>query len=592
LLLTFAVLVCSACRSREPSQPYFLAALAPSSSRVVLDDETRLAIEAPHPSRVAFDVRVPEEPVFRFAIAAKPLGEPGHWPPLEFRIFVESDGGEREALFEDQVARGQESQWLDRELDLRDFQGRNVRLVLETAVSGPEARQRRAGLRVMPVWGNPVISSRSRRDERPTIVLVSIDTLRADHLGSYGYHRETSPRLDGFAEDAALFESASSVSSWTLPTHLSMLTGLMPSLHGVREQRRLSSDIAFLPELMAESGYRVDGVTSWYFLSQEFGFDRGFHSYRLRVDQRAKEAVDTAIGLIDRAEGQAHFLFLHLVDPHWPYLPPGEWAWRFGRPRDVTDALEMVAKRRPPRDEADVDDAMRLYDAEIAYMDSELGRFFDALKSRGLYDDALIIVTSDHGEGFYEHDHWGHMVSLYDEMTRIPLIVKWPKGKVKGRFATAVSQTDVFPTILEAAGLAPPETAAVSLLRSTDHEEDDRAVLSELSSADGMKVSCASASIDAEECRTLAVRFRAMKAIATLVRDGSETRTAKQELYDLFRDPHERTDLSATEPARAEALLGRLRDFVIMARSSRVDGEEVVLDEEQREKLRSLGYIQ
>jgi arylsulfatase A-like enzyme len=252
----------------------------------------------------------------------------------------------------------------------------------------------------------------------------------------------------------------------------------------------------------------------------------------------------------------------------------------------------MVSKQRPPRDEADVDDAMRLYDGEIAYTDSELGRFFEALKSRKLYDDALIIVTSDHGEAFYEHHHWGHMVSLYDEMTRIPIIVKWPKGKLKGRYATAVSQTDVFPTILEAAGLAPPETAAVSLIRSAMLEERDRAVLSELSSADGMKVSCASASIDAEECRTLAVRFRTMKAIATLVRDGSHTRIASQELYDLSRDPHERNDLSATEPAQVEALLGRLRAFMTMARASRVDAGKVVLDEEQRAKLRSLGYIQ
>ena len=177
-----------------------------------------------------------------------------------------------------------------------------------------------------------------------------------------------------------------------------MLTGLSPSLHGVIRQKKLSRDLPYLPQLLSEVGYQVDGVASWYFVSQHFGFARGFHSYRLMVGSTADRVVDAALDSIGRAEGTEQFLFVHVIDPHWPYLPPRSWLEQFGpRPPDISDLLDKVFDGNSPKDQAEVEDVTRLYDAEIGHVDEQIGRLFDELKARGLYEDALIIVTADHG---------------------------------------------------------------------------------------------------------------------------------------------------------------------------------------------------
>ena len=575
--------------SYDESQFHSVREDATLSSRIILDGESRLSLTPPVSSRFAFDVRVPETPVLRFAIGASPLDEPGHWPPIEFQVSVDA-GSSEEVLFVERLNRHQANQWLDREVDLSPWEGRMLRVVLETGVPGTARRARRAARRVMPVWGNPVLSSRKRRGRRPNVVLVSIDTLRADHLGVYGYHRPTSPNIDALAADGLVFESASSVSAWTLPTHMSMLTGLLPSLHGVRENKRLSQSVALLPELLAEAGYRVDGVASWYFLSQTFGFDRGFHSYRLRVGQDAEDAVDTAIELVRAADGQDQFLFVHLVDPHWPYLPPDEWIARFGRPKEISELLDKVVNRIPPRGEDEIEDAIRLYDAEIAYADDELGRLFAELKSLDLYEESLIIVTSDHGEAFYEHGHWTHMVSLYDEVTRIPLIVKLPFGRRKGRVDTPVSQTDVFPTVLRITGISAPHTMALSLHEPEALGDGGRSIVSELTSKIGYRHSCTDRALS--DCTTMSIRSDTMKYITTLVEESGGIQEAVQELYDISSDPFERDELSGERPVEAEAMRQRVRAFLRLARSWDAKTEDVTLDDDVTEQLRSLGYIE
>ena len=311
------------------------------SSSATLDSETRLSLTPPLPSRVEIDLLLPAEPVLTLSIATSPVGTERVWAPVEFRVLVEANG-EKATVFDESLTHAQASQWLDRTIDIASWQGRQVKLVLETSVGGRSERVRRTARRVAPLWGNPVIHSRTARPERPTLVLVSIDCLRADHVSAYGYHRATTPNIDALAADGTIFESAVSVSSWTLPTHLSMLTGLLPSFHGVQRNKKLSPDIAFLPEILREAGYQVDGVASWYFLSQVFGFDRGFHSYRLMVGDDAEDVVDAALEVLHRSQGRDQFLFLHLIDAHWPYLPPDDYIDRFGRPHDISGALKLV----------------------------------------------------------------------------------------------------------------------------------------------------------------------------------------------------------------------------------------------------------
>ena len=157
-------------------------------------------------------------------------------------------------------------------------------------------------------------------------------------------------------------------------------------------------------------------------------------------------------------------MFVHLYDPHWPYLPPRELLEKFGpRPKDISDLMERT--QEAPKNASEVEDIIRLYDSEIAFADRELGRFFQALKDNGMYDDTLVIITSDHGEAFYEHGHWQHSQTLYDELTRVPLIVKWPESSTTGRSAELFSQVDIFATLVEAAGLELPVTEEGFLVR-------------------------------------------------------------------------------------------------------------------------------
>ncbi|MFQ5792873.1 MAG: sulfatase, partial [Acidobacteriota bacterium] len=242
---------------------------------------------------------------------------------------------------------------------------------------------------------------------------------------------------------------------------------------------------------------------------------------------------------------------------------------------------------KSPEEKAQI---INLYDAEIAYADREIGRLLDALKAMGLYDRSLIILTSDHGEAFYEHGHWEHSQTLYDEIIRVPLIVKWPDSIPRGRRKTLVGQVDIFPTLLESAGIEPPRTGAMGLLHAGAEQNTRPRIPSEVTwmSPNGtfMKVS---------------FRSEGLKYIATLAGPAGDelgaTEITQEELYDLTRDPAEQNNLIAKSPHRAKSLATRLRGdlraFLDEARRLRAKrrGEEVLLDESTRERLRSLGYI-
>ena len=205
-------------------------------------------------------------------------------------------------------------------------------------------------------------------------------------MSAYGYEHLTTPNIDTVASEGTVFENVFATASWTLPTHMSMLTGLLPSFHGATKWEKLASSVPYLPELLAEAGYRTSGVVSWVYLSQAYGFERGFHSYSVLDEPEASDIVNAAIEELQRGEGQSQFLFVHLYDPHWPYLPPRELLEKFGpRPKDISDLMERTQGQEAPKNASEVEDIIRLYDRE-------LGRFFQALKDNGMYDDTLVII--------------------------------------------------------------------------------------------------------------------------------------------------------------------------------------------------------
>ena len=558
------------------------------STSITLADETLRSLVPPIPSRLAFDIEVPVDAVLRFALGVFTFDEPGLAAAVEFNLYVDAGNGEEE-VFAGVVGRARPNLWFDREVDLLRWQGAKVRLIFETKQKG--ARGDASGeRRVLALWGNPVLSSRSVRSERPNVILISIDCLRSDHIGAYGYPRNTSPNIDAFAEDGVVFETAVSTSSWTLPTHMSMLTGLPPSIHGATKTHMLHDSVPYLPDLLSGSGYRVDAFVSVPNLSQEYGFDRGFHTYEFDFSARASSSVDAAIDLLGKGDGQTHFLFLHFIDVHTPYAPPEEFRERFGeRAPDISDLLEQIRDDVPPSGQEQIDHAVNLYDGEIAYVDRELGRLFDHVKAQGLYDSSLIILTADHGEAFYEHGFWKHTQTLYEEMVRVPLIVKWPAESPTGRVPHLVSQVDVFPTVLAAVGLESETAWSKDLRRYADGTPDTkRRVVSEVS----WKALATRPAVFKVVFRNEQSKYMATIEAPTL-QELDVHGIRHEELYDLRVDPGEAVNLASTSAGELRSFRQSLQAYLAEAKQLRSTrrGREVVVDELLRERLEALGYL-
>ncbi len=290
--------------------------------------------------------------------------------------------------------------------------------------------------------------------DRPSIVLVSIDTLRSDRLPAYGYGTGSTPAIDALTRDSILFEHAYAHVPLTLPSHLSIFSGLLPGEHGVRDNTGFRFDAGrhpWAPALLAAGGYATGGAVSTYVLRPETGMAAGFDFYEAKLDpgmsgdlgaaQRpGAQTLRQAIAWLEtRAkESRPFFLFVHLYEPHSPYTPPEPFAGRFKDP----------------------------YDGEVAAADALVGDLVAALKRLGVYDGAALVLLSDHGEGLGEHGELEHGVLLYREALQVPLIVKLPRGKRAGtRVADPARLLDVAPTLLELADLPrPPEMKGISLL--------------------------------------------------------------------------------------------------------------------------------
>ncbi len=426
------------------------------------------------------------------------------------------------------------------------------------------------------------------------IVIVVVDTLRADGLGLYGYERATSTPLDEWAARGAVFEHAFSTAPWTLPSVASLFTGRYPASHGSGRREvalpeggtkdeyvKVDDSAPRLAGLLAQRGYATAAFVTNAFLRPGFGLAQGFelYDYGRNKDRDARAAdvmVDRALAWIDeRAPDQPWFLVLHLLDPHLPYAPPADVAGRFTQGYEgslvapIAADAELVGEgRRGELALADADrDFLRgLYDEEVAFVSAQVARFLDGLEARAVLANGLVLVTADHGEEFLDHGTLEHGHTLYQELLRIPFVF-WGHGVQPGRRRAPVSLVDVVPTILEATGLArgaglegvslwPALTAAGTL---------------------------APRALFAENSLYGEPRRARIEWPYKLIASGEPPRF---ELYDLERDPRERTDLSATHPEVTTRLAAGLAQ---RARSTR-PREAMEVDEELRNDLHEIGY--
>jgi len=549
--------------------------------------ESRFSVIPPVPSQLIYHVLVPRDGRLAFDIGVATLGAESLPAPVTFTVTIDE-----EAVFEETVPRRLGNTWLSRTVDLGGWSGAEVALSLDTRFRDtPYSAADEHGGGALPAWGNPVLSGPGNGQTRPDLILVSIDCLRADHVGAYGYELSTTPALDALADDGVLFDNTVSVSSWTLPTHMSMLTGLMPTAHGASRTHARLPSAPYLPEILSRDGYETIGIVSGLYLSPAFEFEKGFDVYRALIEEPAEKLVAAASERFLAEPHRPRFLFLHFFDAHWPYLPPPEYLERAGgRPPDISKLLNKVIQERPPDGPEQIEQMKTLYDAEVAYIDDQLGRFFDELKRRGLYDDALIIVTADHGEGFYEHELWQHSEIIYNEVTRVPLIVKAPKGAFGGsRRSELVSQLGIFPTLLEAGGHAAPFAHPGLLSLAEGSAPYPESALTEIT-------------WEPNEIRGAFVKLAAtrgdLKYVATFAGDLDDekfvSRLVEEELYDLSADPGERQNLLPGGAAKIGSLRGQVRDYLETVRQRRTEGGggRILLDEALEEKLRALGYVQ
>lgn len=307
--------------------------------------------------------------------------------------------------------------------------------------------------------------------ERPDIVVVSIDTLRADHLGAWGYERDTSPHLDALAASGTRFASAWSPAPWTLPSHATMLSGLHPVHHGgIEGELRLSDDIPWLPEALGGAGYATAGIVTTLFVSDTFGFERGFdhfHDFGIDDEKRNRtanidvdEVVDHARRWMTQRHGEPVFLFLHLYDVHYEYDPPRPFSKKFDRaPRRSDETYKNYAHyTRKPLDDEQMAHQVAQYDEAIAFVDATLHDLRQAWASAGR--EALWVVVSDHGEEFGERGSWGHAHTLWPEQLHVPWIVAGP-GVASQVVESRVGLEDLAPTLAGLAGVDFPPTDGI-----------------------------------------------------------------------------------------------------------------------------------
>jgi arylsulfatase len=435
------------------------------------------------------------------------------------------------------------------------------------------------------------------------VILVSIDSLRPDHLGCYGYDRPTSPWIDTLARDGVLVEHAISTTSWTLPAHAALFTGLVDDLHKVTHQgRSLSPALPTLATRLSEAGFATGAVVSGPLLLPRFGLDQGFDDYlncmsylddafqgRDQADLHAASHEDRTGPCVVRRSGEwlrAHragpaFLFLHFWDVHYDYAPPPELVRRFDPDYagglDASDFANNPALS-PEMAPRDLRHLVALYDGEIADTDARLGEILALVEELGLRDRTLVVVTSDHGDAFFEHGAKGHQNDLHGEVLRIPLLLRGP-GVPRGVRVRGPAQiTDVTPTVLDLLGLPLGGLEGVGAGRSLVPALRDPEALADREVYALLRVS---------DRHAASLEGRSRKVIWDRL-DGRFL------AYDLQRDPAESAPLdpSAEPSEQARRLAAHVRALQARARTLPAPGTLPLPDAATLERLRRLGYAE
>ena len=405
----------------------------------------------------------------------------------------------------------------------------------------------------------------ARTGDIQRIVLISLDTTRADHLGCYGYSRDTSPNLDALAAEGILFNHAVSPMPMTLPAHSTMMTGTNPYYHQVHDNiySRLGPSSITLAEILKENGFVTGAIIGAFALDKRFGLDQGFDTYDDDIgtenqtsvfqpfsnERPAQEVTTRAQAWLAEHQAEKFFLFVHYYDPHAPYL------WHKDTPFKYPFLCQSYND---------------VYDSEIAYTDRWVGRFIDGLKQLGLYDSTLIIVVGDHGESPGDHQESVHGFFMYHSSIHVPLMIKLPGFSTALRVDEVAGLIDIVPTVCQLLGIDPPAQVEGQDLLANTPRDSDRALY----------------------CESLTPTTYNSASLLGLVSSRYKyIHTTRPELYDLCLDPHETDNVLDEHPEIAARFEDRLLMMIGGESDRPSDDSTIPLDEEALARLRALGYV-
>jgi len=528
--------------------------------------------------------------------------------PVTFRVSL----GE-ELLWEQTVTTPY--RWEHRVLDLGDHASRDEQLALTLASEQPGA---------IGVWGSPVIRQRLANADGTTprgVIVLWTDTLRRDHLDAYGYERETAPTLRKMADEGVLFQKNISQATWTKVSTPSLMTSLYPSTHGVQDfPDYLPASAITLAEVYRDAGYATVSFASNLFTGQFTNLHQGFEEVHedgslpeVGSSKTSREYIDRFTRWLEEHRDVPFFAFVHLYDAHDPFEPRPPYATLWADPekkeeheaqletvRGVMKEPLAIAFGMPSEEELreagiDPDEYVSYdqdwYDGSIRGLDTEIERLFERLRQLGLDRKTLTVFVADHGEEFLDHGHTFHGQSVYGELTRVPLIFRWPTGIKGGAIVDELTRTiDVMPTLLELSGLEAPEIAQgqsfAPLLRGDGDGWRSRPAVSEKAAT-----KAGQGAPWPEHTESYALVEGAFKLIHNRQRDDG---TPEFELFNVDEDPRDQNDVAAEHPDVVSRMAEALEGWYEMANGARLapDAESTDgMSQQQLERLRSLGYI-
>ena len=583
-------------------------------------DYTLNTLFSPPYSEFRFKIKIPESGFLEFGMGF--LKELSEWDEenqeiVEFSISIQNKK-EKIPLFTKNISPSFGELPLEMQshkIDLSPYAGKTVFLCfLTTSSTAPEPSK------VYSYWYNPVLvpnqNDKSKKKEtQPNIMLISLDTLRADHLHCYGYERKTSPFIDKLAENSVVFANCYSPTGKTLPSHMSMFTSLYPIHHrllanGNYVVQRLDESIPTITEVLRNHSYFTGAFTGGAYVDAQYGFSKGFDFYYDDPSTYNQISVDHLFQQTKQwlAENQnkKFFLFLHTYQIHGPYSSPEPYNLIYQNKNAKWKSADLVEIFDPDPYKVLSDDErhnlVALYDGEITYTDENLIKpLIDLLRELGLYDRTLIVLTSDHGEEFSEHKGWRHGLSLYNEQLKVPLIMKFPDSKYGGkRIAGNASLVDLMPTILEYAGIkfSGYEPDGISLLDEIRGKKTEKRFILGSRYIYTLK--------ERQSFAPFLISYCAIENSSKLILNNPYPEkhplffspsppsfpVDEIEMFNLDNDPRELTNTTHDNPLKTQEMMSRILFHYRYALELEEEfWEGKAIDSRLQERLKALGYI-